>query len=194
MNIETHFKAIGDLRARQETALNYALVANLGTCGMVALQSALSTSSPLLSVGISLGLAALVDAQMDRSKIRKQTIQSQTEFVKEYGTTHEAAWADELSNQERAAVQKYCVVTAGVVGAAIGGFVVALPFAQHFNGVLMTAALVLSFIAHKKASKHSESQMDEAKRNRTTLVEEIYQRRTILAEPPSNTLISAPKI
>lgn len=194
MNITTHFNTIGDLCARQETALNYALVANLGTCGMVVLQSALSTPSPWLSAGISLGLATLVDAQIDRVKSRKHSIQSQTQFIQTYGTEYEAVWADELSNQERTAVQKYRMRTASVVGAAIGGFVVAVPFAPHFNGVLMTAALVLSFIAHKKATKHSEAQMEEATCNRKTLVEEIHQRRTVRAEPMANTIISAPKI
>lgn len=192
--IAADFNAIVDLRARKETVLNYALVATLGTCGMVVLQSVLSTPSPLLGVGVSIGLAAVVDAQLERMKTAKKTIHSQTQFVKQYGNEYEAIWAKDLADQEHGAVKKYRMMTAGVVAAAIGGFVVALPYAPHFKGVLMTAVVALSFIVHKKATKNSDRHMEDATRQRQMLVDQIYHRRTCVAEPASNTVAPQAKI
>lgn len=187
MNLSDDYTNVTQLRKRQATASNYTLVANLGTFALVACQNFASMSSPVFAIGISLGLATMVDAQIDRLRANNATATRETQFVQQHGKHGEAVWVEQLTQQERSAVKKFRIATALSVSSVIAGFVVGMECAPHLKSFLMPATIIVGLFVSMKATKKSEQHLKEVREQRLTLVDQIHQRRTHLSEQQSNT-------
>lgn len=164
-------------RNRYENALSYGAVASIGTCVLVAAQAFMS-SYVILDVAVSLGLATIVDAQMDRLKTRKKIQQSETHFVNEHGNSYEKIWVGNLNDQEKALRKKNRIISTVSLSSIVSAFIVTTAFVPQINSVMIPAFAVVGLLVHNKATKKTSSALNDSVAQRRTLVEQIHLRRT----------------
>lgn len=178
------FKNVTHAHRQKETALNYAVIACLGTC---VLMSAKSFMSPhiIFDAAIALGLATIVDASIDRIKNRKRIQDVETSFVTAHGNSYEKLWVRDLNEQEKSARRKNRIVSAITLSSIASACVVSINVAPEFKSIMLPAFAVAGSLLHGKTTKKVSAKIDEAVANRRTLVEQIHQRRSTDEPTPS---------
>lgn len=163
---------------QKETVLNYGVIASLGTCALVTAQFFMS-SHALLNAVIALGMATIVDANVDRIKNRRHIQKVETSFVGAHGTSYEKLWIRDLNEQEKAGRKKNLMVSTLTLSSIASALIVAINVVPEFRTVMMPAFIVGGLWLHAKTTKKASTNVDEIVKNRRTLVEQIHHRRSV---------------
>jgi len=177
-DLSDDFANVARAHKQKETALNYGIIASLGTCALVTAQLFMP-SHVIVDAVIALGMATIVDANIDRIKNRNHIKRVETSFVKAHGNSYEKLWVRDLNEEEKSARKKNRMVSALTLSSIASAFVVGINVAPEFKSIMLPAFAVAAFLLYTKNTKKGSAAIDETVKNRRTLVEQIHHRRSV---------------